>query len=516
MPIPSSDRKKYAPARRVALDAALLAAALMLSYLEHLLPFGALTLLPYFKPGCANVIPVLAFSLLSPLDALAVSLLRVGITGVLFGSWTSLFFSFCGACMAFLALLLAQVQLPRRVGPLRCGAQHGAGSCRRSGYGGPVPQCRGVPRSSDHGSAVPAPLCRAVRNSDGIHSQSARSEVGKVVPRMKKRITGCILALCFLLFGLAGCSADRGQTEEFWGMGTSVSVTLYGTAQAKKEGFALARATVSELDGLWSLTISDSDISRLNASADGISDADTRTVALIQQAKEISALTDGSFDITLAPLTALWKKCGEEDRLPTDEELAVRLAAVGTSALTAEGTFINKPRGTEVDLGAIAKGAAISALRDRLKALDGLDGGLISMGSCVTVFGAKPNGKPFRVSVRDPHNRADIAGTLTLEDGQVLSVSGDYERFVTIGGKQYHHILDPATGYPSDSGLSSVAVISRDGATADALSTAFMVMGENAARTLYDSGNLPFASEAVFFRSDGSVSVTESTDFQKR
>lgn len=79
---------------------------------------------------------------------------------------------------------------------------------------------------------------------------------------MKKRMTCCILALCLLLFGLAGCSADRGQTEEFWGMGTSVSVTLYGTAQAKKEGFARARATVSELDGLWSLTIPDSDISR--------------------------------------------------------------------------------------------------------------------------------------------------------------------------------------------------------------------------------------------------------------
>ena len=333
---------------------------------------------------------------------------------------------------------------------------------------------------------------------------------------MKKRMMCCILALCLLLFGLAGCSADRGQTEEFWGMGTSVSVTLYGKEQAIKNGFALAKAAVSELDRLWSLTISDSDISRLNASADGISDADARTVALIQQAKEISALTDGSFDITLAPLSALWQRCGEEDRLPTQEEIAARLAKVGTAALTADGTSIGKPRGTEVDLGAIAKGAAVDALRDRLKALDGLDGGLISMDSCVTVFGAKPNGKPFRVSVRDPHNRSDIAGTLTLEDGQVLSVSGDYERFVTIGGKQYHHILDPATGYPSDSGLSSVAVISRDGATADALSTAFMVMGENAARTLYDSGNLPFASEAVFFRSDGSVSVTESIGFQER
>lgn len=136
MSIPSSDRRKDAPARRVALDAALLAAALMLSYLEHLIPFGALTSLPYFKPGLANVITVLTFSLLSPLDALAVSLLRVGITGVLFGSWTSLLFSFCGACMSFLALLLAKVLLRRcsYIGvSVFCAAAHNVGQTLAAG-----------------------------------------------------------------------------------------------------------------------------------------------------------------------------------------------------------------------------------------------------------------------------------------------------------------------------------------------------------------------------------------------
>lgn len=333
---------------------------------------------------------------------------------------------------------------------------------------------------------------------------------------MKKRITCCISALFLLLFGLAGCSAERGQTEEFLGMGTSLSVTLYGTAQAKKEGFAQAGSTLSELDGLWSLTVTDSDVSRFNASENGIPDADERTVALIKQAQTLSARTQGRFDITLAPLSALWQECGEEDRLPTQDEITARLAHVGTSALTADGTALGKPAGTEVDLGAIAKGAAVAILRERLSAIDGLDGGLISMGSCVTVFGAKPNGKPFRVSIRDPHDRAKIAGTLTLEDGQVLSVSGDYERFVTIGGKQYHHILDPATGYPSDSGLSSVAVITRDGPAADALSTAFMVMGEDAARAFSCGGTAANGFEAVFFRSDGSISMTDSIDFQEQ
>lgn len=130
MPMPSSDRKKYASARRVAMDAALLAAALMLSYLEHLIPFGALIAIPGFKPGFANIVTVLAFSLLSPLDAFAVSMLRVGITGVLFGSLTSFLFSLGGACFAFLGLLLARLFLRRcsYIGvSVLCAAMHNLG-----------------------------------------------------------------------------------------------------------------------------------------------------------------------------------------------------------------------------------------------------------------------------------------------------------------------------------------------------------------------------------------------------
>lgn len=114
MPMPTSDKKRYASAHRVAIDAGLLAGALMLAYLEHLIPFGAASaLIPGLKPGFANIVTVLAFSMLSPIDALAISLLRVCITGVLFGSWTSFLFSFSGACMAFLSLLLARVLLRR-------------------------------------------------------------------------------------------------------------------------------------------------------------------------------------------------------------------------------------------------------------------------------------------------------------------------------------------------------------------------------------------------------------------
>lgn len=113
MPMRSSGKARRTTSRRVWLDASLLAAALMLSYLEHLLPLTALLPLPGLKLGLANTVTVLAFALLSPADALTVSLLRVCITGVLFGSWTSFLFSLCGALASFLALLLARLLLRR-------------------------------------------------------------------------------------------------------------------------------------------------------------------------------------------------------------------------------------------------------------------------------------------------------------------------------------------------------------------------------------------------------------------
>lgn len=330
---------------------------------------------------------------------------------------------------------------------------------------------------------------------------------------MEKRMTCGALSLLLLLVCLPACRGEDKQTDAFYGMGTPVSVTLYGTEDAAAEGFALVRSTVAELDALWSLNLTDSDISRLNRSDSGISDADGRTASLIGQAVTLSDKTGGCFDVTLAALSAMWQECGEENRLPTEGELAERLAPVGTSKLRVDGTAVTKAAGQQIDLGAIAKGAAISYLTALLSATEGLSGGLISMGSCVGGFGVKPDGSAFRVSVRDPKSQTGTVGTLSLDAGQVLSVSGDYERFVTIGGKRYHHILDPKTGYPTESGLSSVAVITQDGATADALSTAFLVMGEAAALAFYRAGTIPF--EAVLIRSDGTVVCTDAARFRQ-
>ncbi|MBE6633397.1 MAG: FAD:protein FMN transferase [Ruminococcaceae bacterium] len=315
-----------------------------------------------------------------------------------------------------------------------------------------------------------------------------------------------LLLLLSLCFPLSAC-AERSHSRSFYLMDTAITVTLYTRDMSlAEERFALAHAHLTELEALWSRHQEGSDLSRLNASASG-SDTpiDPRTAELLRISREVSLKTGGAFDPTLAPLSALWENCGAENRLPTSEEIANALKKTGADRYTVENGTVAKPLGMEFDAGGIGKGAAISDLLSLLPA-DGITGGMISFGSNVAVFGEKPNGKPFRVALRDPKNPNGTVGTMELSGGVVLSVSGDYERYVTVNGQRYHHILDPATGYPSASGLSSVAVLCENGALADALSTALLVMGLEKSLALYASG--AFSFEAILITSSGECHLT--------
>lgn len=327
-----------------------------------------------------------------------------------------------------------------------------------------------------------------------------------------KRVFFCLTALALILLSLPSCADRQRHTASFFFMDTVITVTLYSKdSDLAQEKLTECEALLGELDNLWSRHISKSDIARLNASPDGLQELDARTVQLLRQAQEISASTQGAFDITLAPLSDLWQACGAENRMPTEEELAALLALTGTDRLELTEAGVHKPAGIQIDLGAIAKGAAISVLAEAVSA-SGITGGLISFGSNVTVFGEKPDGSPYRIALRNPKDTERTVGTLTLPAGAVLSVSGDYERYVTVNGGAYHHILDPSTGYPAASGLSSVSVICDDGALADALSTALLVMGYEGAMAYYASGD--YAFEAIFITSEGEIFTTPGiTDF---
>lgn len=311
---------------------------------------------------------------------------------------------------------------------------------------------------------------------------------------------------------------DSVASRSFWMMDTYITVKLYGTEKIDAESVLdCCESMVSELEKEISYTLSDSEVSNLNGCSER-AEVGADTFAILSRSEYISVLTGGAFDVTCAPISELWRRCAERNSLPTDAELTEALSNVGYSKiiLLDDGKTVSKASPEiKVDLGGIGKGYAVDKVIEYLKTT-GVSGGLVSFGSNVAVFGEKPDGSKFKIGIKDPNDTSGVIGYIYMSDG-VLSVSGDYERYVEIGGVKYHHITDTATGYPASSGLRSVAVICNSGTDADAMSTALFVMGENAGQELYSSQKAGFEFEAIFI-SDTSVSCTEGLNgvFEKK
>jgi thiamine biosynthesis lipoprotein len=199
--------------------------------------------------------------------------------------------------------------------------------------------------------------------------------------------------------------------------------------------------------------------------------------------------TDGAFDPTVNPLMRLWGFRGGETRTapPGDDEIAAALERVGWSHVALVKTLVGGMSvfmgrsGMEIDLGGIAKGAAVDFAFDRLRAA-GYRDFMVNLGGNIRVSGRpEPGRDEWRVAIRDPANPdATVGDPVILQDGEAVATSGSYERFVEIGGVRYSHIIDPRTGRPAGR-AGSVSVVAPTAAEADAYSTASFVQGLGAA-----------------------------------
>ena len=159
----------------------------------------------------------------------------------------------------------------------------------------------------------------------------------------------------------------------------------------------------------------------------------------------------------------------------------------------------------KIDLGGIAKGYTSARIRDIFKK-NGIESGLVNLGGNVQALGTKTDGNNWRVAVQSPDDTEDYLGVLSIRDKAVIT-SGGYERYFEQDGVTYHHIIDPKTGYPAESGLSSVTIVSDDGTLADGLSTALFIMGKDKAESFWRAHSDKF--EAVLVTDDGTIYVTE-------
>lgn len=293
-----------------------------------------------------------------------------------------------------------------------------------------------------------------------------------------KRFVCLLLALALL----PGCQRREDTARQsLFCMDTVMDLQVWG-ADAQAAAGDLA-ALLNDLQDQWNACDEESLIGALNQ---GTTQPDPQQQRLLDRVEELSRRTGGAFDPHLHSVSACWGFPTGDYRVPTREELAEAL------------------KEDDWDLGAALKGYAGDRCVELLKGYD-VDRAILDLGGNIQTWGEKPDGTPWQIGIRDPRGEG-LLGTVSVRGTMAVVTSGDYQRYFEADGKRYHHILDPKTGYPADSGLSAVTVICADGLTADALSTALFVLGLEAGTRLWqESGDF----EAVFVLTTGEVFATE-------
>ena len=358
---------------------------------------------------------------------------------------------------------------------------------------------------------------------------------------------------------------DGGVSLDVFAMDTYMNLLAYG--DTAEEAVLAAAQEIHRIDDMLSTGNPESEISKLNAAGTGT--VSEETIRLISESQTLYKETGGLFDIAIYPVMKLWGFPTQEYRVPQAEEIQAALTLADVTKITvgdaatpaapadpasapavpapenaaapeadstaapaapadpASAPAVPAPEnaaaqngapadasnstvafampGMEIDLGGIAKGFTSSRVMEVFKE-HGVKHGLVSLGGNVQALGSKENGKPWRVAIQNPESEMDYLGVLEVDDKCVIT-SGGYERFFEQEGVRYHHIIDPRTGYPADSGIISATIISKDGTLADGLSTSLFIMGKDQAEKYWRSKADKF--DYILEDKDGRLYVTE-------
>lgn len=306
---------------------------------------------------------------------------------------------------------------------------------------------------------------------------------------------------------LAGCGL-REFENEFSSMSTSVKVTVYARrAPSWEELHTATAAWARHLDhrAAGSATAVLNEKGMLPPGSEG----EALLRAVLADAVTVAARTEGAYDPTILPVVRLWE-FDDGGRLPAPEALASAVSLVDYTTVRVTGALALAP-GQQVDLGGVGKGAVVDLIADRL-AGQGIERFLVEAGGDLLVAGLKPGERPWRIWIQHP--RAPEAALAILEIGaagerRAVVTSGDYERYLEVDGVRYHHILDPATGWPARASV-SVTVISARAAEADALATGLFVAGPAGLRWLEDDAGV---QALVVTETDGELRAHATDDF---
>ena len=318
-----------------------------------------------------------------------------------------------------------------------------------------------------------------------------------------------------VFISICGCSRVTPSSTKYiaqgYALNTYVKVTLYGSGSDEIAGRAVDMC--SEYERIFSRTDEDSMLYRLNnaGSLTRKEAADDKgfdeLTALVRSGIEYGKLTDGALDITIEPVSSLWKFGTDEAALPDAGQIADALTKVDYSKVEVTDDFIEL-NGCRLDLGATAKGYIAGKICDYLKK-EGVTGAIVDLGGNISCIGTKADGTGFTVGIKKPFDEeGQMSLALDLSEMNIVT-SGGYERYCYDNDILYHHILNPATGYPCENGLLSVTVISADAAQCDALSTGCFVLGMDKAKELVEGLDGVYA---VFIDDNYDVYYTKGTE----
>lgn len=289
-------------------------------------------------------------------------------------------------------------------------------------------------------------------------------------------------------------------------LGTIVKLEAYGRMADDVIDEAVER--LNEIDDRVSVFKDYSEVSRINKYASiKPQKVSSDTFLLLKKAVGYSKLTGGTYDPTIFPLVDLWSIGTKDEHIPDEEKIKEKLKLVNYKDIALnenENSVMLKQHNQSIDLGGIAKGYAADEVRSIFLKYH-IKSALIDLGGNILVLGKKADGKAWNVGIQDPlSTRGGYVGIIS-DINRSFVTSGNYERYFIKDEKKYHHIINPVSGYPSDSNLLSITIISRNSIDGDGLSTGIYILGLERGMELIETLD---GIEAVFITADKEIYAT--------
>ena len=296
-----------------------------------------------------------------------------------------------------------------------------------------------------------------------------------------------LILLCMVMVLLCGCSLTTKEPFSKTGFhfDTVITITLYDSKDEKILNTCFDYC--KEFENRVSRTIENSDISMINHANGQPIEVSNTTIELLKKGIEFGELTDGAFDITIAPLSELWDFKNNPGNIPSGADINEALSHVNYKNIVIEGNTVTltDPKAA-IDLGGIAKGYMADQLKKYLLN-EGVTSAIINLGGNVLTIGEKPDGTSFNIGIQKPFDEQNATITsVQVKDSSVVT-SGSYERYFEVNNTIYHHILNTDTGYPCDNQLLGVTILSEESIDGDALSTTCFALGLEEGQNLIKS-----------------------------